>query len=50
MLFCGSGSNGPGKRYPREIGDLSKSVSTIVDLDIPESDKLRIFGENGKKF
>jgi predicted TIM-barrel fold metal-dependent hydrolase len=38
-----------GSDYPHVIGDLSKSVSTIRDLDIPDSDKSKIFEENGKK-
>jgi len=38
-----------GSDYPHVIGDLPKSVSAIADLDISESDKSKIFGENGKK-
>ena len=38
-----------GSDYPHVIGDISKSVSTIEELDIPQEDKAKIFGENGKK-
>jgi len=38
-----------GSDYPHVIGDMSKSISTIEELDIPKEDKEKIFGENGKK-
>jgi len=38
-----------GSDYPHVIGDMSRSVSTIEELDIPKEDKEKIFGENGKK-
>ena len=38
-----------GSDYPHVIGDLSKSVSSILELDISESDKLKILGGNGEK-
>jgi aminocarboxymuconate-semialdehyde decarboxylase len=38
-----------GSDYPHVIGDISKSVSSIEDLNIPEEDKLQIFGENARR-
>jgi aminocarboxymuconate-semialdehyde decarboxylase len=38
-----------GSDYPHVIGDISKSVSTIGDLDIPQAEKEKIFGGNGKR-
>lgn len=38
-----------GSDYPHVIGDISRSVSSIEELNIPEEDKEKIFGENAKK-
>jgi aminocarboxymuconate-semialdehyde decarboxylase len=53
-LMCGYQTFGPdhmvlGSDYPHVIGDMSKSVSSIQALNIPEADKEKIFGGNGKK-
>ncbi len=53
-LMCGYQTFGAdhmvlGSDYPHVIGDMSRSVSTIESLKIPEEDKAKIFGENGKK-
>jgi len=38
-----------GSDYPHVIGDISKSVSSIEELNISQEEKEKIFGENGKK-
>jgi predicted TIM-barrel fold metal-dependent hydrolase len=38
-----------GSDYPHVIGDISRSVSSISELNISLEDKEKIFGENGKK-
>ena len=38
-----------GSDYPHVIGDISRAVSSIDELDIPREDKEKIFGENAKK-
>jgi aminocarboxymuconate-semialdehyde decarboxylase len=53
-LMCGYHTVGAdhmvlGSDYPHVIGDMSKSISTIEELDIPREDKEKIFGGNGKK-
>ena len=53
-LMCGYQTFGAdhmvlGSDYPHVIGDMSRSVSTIQSLNIPEEDKAKIFGGNGKK-
>jgi aminocarboxymuconate-semialdehyde decarboxylase len=35
-----------GSDYPHRLGSIEKSVSSIRDLDIPESEKEKIFGGN----
>jgi aminocarboxymuconate-semialdehyde decarboxylase len=53
-LMCGYHTVGAdhmvlGSDYPHVIGDISKAVSTIEELDISREDKEKIFGENGRK-
>lgn len=53
-LMCGYQTVGAdhlvlGSDYPHVIGDISKAVSTIEELDIPREEKDKILGENGKK-
>ena len=38
-----------GSDYPHVIGDISRSVSSITEMPIPQEEKEKIFGENGKK-
>ena len=38
-----------GSDYPHVIGDISRSVSSIEEMEIPEGDKLKIFGENARQ-
>ncbi len=38
-----------GSDYPHVIGDLSKAISSIEELDISKEEKEKILGENGKK-
>jgi len=38
-----------GSDYPHVIGDISRSVSSIENLEISEGDKLQIFGENARQ-
>jgi len=38
-----------GSDYPHVIGDISKSLSSIEELNISQEEKEKIFGENGKK-
>ena len=38
-----------GSDYPHVIGDISRSVSSIDELNISQEDKEKIFWENGKK-
>lgn len=38
-----------GSDYPHLIGDISRAVTSINELDIPLEDKEKIFSENGKK-
>ena len=53
-LMCGYLSVGAdhmvmGSDYPHVIGDMGAAVSSIEELDIPDADKAKILGENGKK-
>ena len=38
-----------GSDYPHVIGDISRSVSSIDELNISQEDKEKIFWENGRK-
>ena len=38
-----------GSDYPHVIGDITKSVSSIEEMNISQEEKEKIFGENGKK-
>jgi aminocarboxymuconate-semialdehyde decarboxylase len=38
-----------GSDYPHVIGDISRAVSSINELDISREEKEKIFSENGKK-
>jgi predicted TIM-barrel fold metal-dependent hydrolase len=35
--------------YPHVIGDITRSVSSILELNIPQQEKEKILGENAKK-
>jgi len=38
-----------GSDYPHVIGDMSKAISSVEEMDIPAEEKAKILGENGKK-
>ncbi len=38
-----------GSDYPHVIGDITRSISSILELNIPQGEKEKILGENGKK-
>ena len=53
-LMCAYAFPGPdrlilGSDYPHVIGDIERAVSSIQDLDIPETDKQLIFSGNLKR-
>jgi aminocarboxymuconate-semialdehyde decarboxylase len=53
-LMCTYGAVGAdrmvmGSDYPHVIGDITRSVSSILDLKISREEKEKILGENGKK-
>jgi aminocarboxymuconate-semialdehyde decarboxylase len=53
-LMCGYQTFGAdrlvlGSDYPHVIGDMGKAISTIEEMPIPQGEKAKIFGENGKK-
>jgi predicted TIM-barrel fold metal-dependent hydrolase len=38
-----------GSDYPHVIGDITRSISSILELNIPQQEKEKILGENAKK-
>jgi aminocarboxymuconate-semialdehyde decarboxylase len=53
-LMCTYGAVGAdhmvmGSDYPHVIGDITRSVSSIQNLNIPQEEKEKILGGNGKK-
>ena len=38
-----------GSDYPHVIGDISRAVSSIAEMNISQEEKEKIFGENGKR-
>jgi predicted TIM-barrel fold metal-dependent hydrolase len=38
-----------GSDYPHVIGDITRSVSSILELNISQEEKEKILGENAKK-
>jgi predicted TIM-barrel fold metal-dependent hydrolase len=38
-----------GSDYPHVIGDITRSISSILELNISQEEKEKILGENGKK-
>ena len=47
--FAGANKILMGSDYPHQIGDLPGAVQTIHDLNLSDSDKALILGENAKQ-
>jgi predicted TIM-barrel fold metal-dependent hydrolase len=38
-----------GSDYPHVIGDMSRAISSLEEMDIPRGEKEKILGENRQK-